>query len=294
MDKKKESAQTNLFYKMQKIDYRIIYVLIVLVLVLPLIFPPNLPILMKPYTITAYNMVNSLREKPGSVIFFEWDGHPVNYAELGLSGRALMYHAFRLPVKIIFFSLWAEGLVFFDTAVQQTIPSDRQYGRDYVFLGFLAGGEVAASKIADDFHSVFYTDYMGRILDQIPGAEWLKDIKGAKDAPMLISLPYMGSRQWLINQWQSRYKTPWVLCDQLSQLQNDVVLLNSGIIQGFLSGVRGAAEYDKLQGRQSVAASQLDCQTMACFLTFILVIIANIGYFGARIKKREVKYTVSR
>lgn len=285
--------QKSIWDRMQEIDDKILYIALFLSLLLPLLIPIGIPSPMMPETIQAFNVVSSLAnlpvEKTYQVIFFQWDAHPVNYAEQGTGGKSLMYHAFRLPVKIVFFTLKAEGLTLFDSAIEICLPKDgsRIYGRDYVYLGFRTGGIAAGNLITEDFRAFASTDYKGTPLSQIPGLNWLTDIRGAKDCPMMLGLNYMETGGYMTETLKVNYpKVLIVTSGQQNQFPAAKSNIAAGLLNGIVSGIRGSAEYDKLLGRKTSTIAQMDSQSTSAILTLGLIILTNIGYWGGKMSKR--------
>lgn len=282
-------SQKSILERLQTIDRKIIYVVVLICLIFPLLSPLGIPFRVSAETQNSFNIVNSLKNKPGSIVFFDFDAHPVVMGETGLAGRSLMYNVFRLPVKIVFFSLYSEALVYFDWAVTQTRSPDKIYSIDYVYLGYFVGGEAAVAKIVDDLRGIAYADYKGTPVDQIPV---LKGITGGKDATMLIGWPFMNSKTWILNSWVAKYHPTYVLAIEPQHYTTDVVYLRSGLYSGLVIGSKGSAEYDLLMDRKSITLGQMDSASLYGFLTIALIAIGNIGYFGTKLRKKTEKVEV--
>ncbi len=57
---------------------------------------------------------------------------------------------------------------------------------------------------------------------------------------------------------------------------------DSGQIIGFLGGLKGAAEYEVLNGIPGSGVEGMDAQTIAHLFMILLVILGNLGYFLER------------
>ena len=64
-------------------------------------------------------------------------------------------------------------------------------------------------------------------------------------------------------------------------------VLNSGQVQGLLSGLRGAAEYEVLVGHPGTATRGMDAQSVVHFVIAGFIVVANFLYFAERRQRKR-------
>ena len=62
--------------------------------------------------------------------------------------------------------------------------------------------------------------------------------------------------------------------------------VNAGQMTGLLGGMKGAAEYEIMVGKEAKAMRGMDAQSLAHLMIILLVVIGNIGYFATRKKEK--------
>jgi len=277
-----KQEKKNLGQKLQSIPREAIFLLVLLSLVLPLLHPLLLPITVANWTKASFAQVQNL--KAGDVVFVGFEPHPVTFPEQGIAAQSIIYHVFHKPVKIVFFSIYPTGQMYYESTIKRSsVPADKKYGVDYVYLGYIAGGEVAAAGIADDIHKTVTVDYYKTPLDELP---MMKDINGAKDGKLLIFCAYEDTRYMYIRQWAGKYGIAAITTDQTGHITEDMVYYTNNILKGIVCGSRGGAEYDLLVGRATLTIAQMDSQSAYHILALILIVIGNVGYF---LEKRGTK-----
>lgn len=58
--------------------------------------------------------------------------------------------------------------------------------------------------------------------------------------------------------------------------------IRSGQLQGFLGGLRGAAEYEQLVGIAGEGLAGMDAQSLGHITVIAFIVLGNIGYFVAK------------
>ncbi|MFH2049939.1 MAG: hypothetical protein ABIJ12_10885, partial [bacterium] len=107
-----------------------------------------------------YNYIDSLPE--GSTIIFSFDHEASSLPEIRPIGLALLRHAFKKGHKLIGFALLAEGTVIGYRMMQNTAKEyNREYGSDWVYLGFKPQYIAAILSMGESFQRTFPEDYLG-------------------------------------------------------------------------------------------------------------------------------------
>lgn len=267
--------------KILGIDRRIIATIALIALVYPLLFPIGLPLNINKYTILTYNVIDNLPE--GSVVIFEASFDTGYYGSIGPSFTAVMQHAMLKNLKMIIYALHIEGPIVFDTAfndIPQSVRDTYVYGEDYVFLGFMTGGESAQLTAAQDLRSLYSYDVYGTPLDDIPV---LDGVNSYEDYDMVIIAcrggEYGGHSMRI---WAETFNMPLIRLGQMATVP--VQLIDAQLLVGFVRGTRGAAEYELLLNSPGNALGMLDAMSLFFSFLIISVVIGNIGYF---LKKQE-------
>ncbi|MBI3302600.1 MAG: hypothetical protein HYZ72_11095 [Deltaproteobacteria bacterium] len=262
--------------RMLSLDRRGIFLLIAVVTLLPLLYPVGLPIRVSPEVRKIYDHIESLPE--GAVFLLSFDFEPAGKPELYPMSVALLRHAFRKRFKVLGVTLWPAGTGMAELAFAQGAQeSDKEKGKDYVFLGYAPGEASAIISMGQDLYAAFPTDYYGATTADLP---MLKNVRSLRDIQYAVSLSagVPGIDTWYV---YSKEKYGFELgggCTAVSA-PRFYPLLNTGQINGLLGGLRGAAEYETLMGREGKATAGMDAQSATHFLIIVLILLCNCFYF---------------
>src|SRR5215471_5040778 len=263
-------------HRLLRLDRRIIFLLVGLATLLPLLYPVGLPIRVSPEVRRVYDYLESLPE--GSLFLLSLDFEPGGKPELYPMAIALLRHAFRKNLKVLGMTLWPAGTGLAEMAFAQIAQeSGKETGKDYAFLGYAPGDASAVISMGQDFHAAFPTDYYGVKTTELP---ILNNIHSLRDVHYVISLSvgFPGLDTWYV---YGKEKYGFELgggCTAVSA-PRFYPLLNTGQINGLLGGLRGAAEYEILLGREGKALAGMDAQSATHFLIILLIVVCNSVYF---------------
>ena len=266
----------NLAHRLLRLDRRIIFLLVGLATLLPLLYPVGLPIRVSPEVRKVYDYLEQLPE--GSVFLLSLDFEPGGKPELYPMAIALLQHAFRKNLQVLGMTLWPAGTGLAETAFSQIArESGKEKGKDYAFLGYAPGDASAVISMGQDFHAAFPTDYYGVKTTELP---ILGNIHSLRDVHYVISLSvgFPGLDTWYV---YGKEKYGFELgggCTAVSA-PRFYPLLNTGQINGLLGGLRGAAEYEILLGKEGKALAGMDAQSATHFLIILLIVVCNGVYF---------------
>lgn len=265
----------NLTQSLLRLDRRIIFLLIGLATLLPLLYPAGLPIRVSPEVRKVYDHIESLSE--GSTFLLSLDFEPGGKPELYPMAIALLRHAFRKNLKVLGMTLWPAGAGLAETALSSIAEEmGKIRGEDYVFLGYAPGDASAVISMGQDFHAAFPTDYYGTKTETLP---LLTSIRTLRDVQYVISLSvgFPGLDTWYV---YGKEKYGFELgggCTAVSA-PRFYPLLHTGQINGLLGGLRGAAEYELLLGKEGKALAGMDAQSATHFLIIFLIAVCNGVY----------------
>ncbi|MEM3056864.1 MAG: hypothetical protein QW639_06520, partial [Candidatus Bathyarchaeia archaeon] len=127
---------------------QLLYTLLIIFALIPMFYPLRLPINISDRTRKVYRYIDGL--KPGSYIFIDFDYDPAGRGEIEPQAVAMIKHLFDKGCKLVVASLGTTGPVMWEI-MKRTNPdifSGKEYGKDYVNIGYVAGGESAAAGLA--------------------------------------------------------------------------------------------------------------------------------------------------
>ncbi|MGQ9663904.1 MAG: hypothetical protein ACUVUH_01040 [bacterium] len=274
---------------LSKIPRQIIYLVIALAIIIPLIVPIGMPINVMPQTKKLFDAIETLPADAKPVLV-SCDFDPQSMPELYPMLEALLNHLFAKNIKVLVMALWPQGAGMADLALS-TIPKvyNKEYGKDYVFLGYKAGAAAVVLGIGDKLKNVFPADYYNTNLDSLP---LTAGISNYDDISLVISLSAgdPGYRTWLFY-GQSKFAFKLGTGVTAVSAADTYPYLGSGQLAGVFAGMKGAAEYEtalyksgyKLTKREATKA--MDAQSLGHFFIMIFIIIGNVGFLLMRRRK---------
>ena len=283
-----------LLQKFVNLDRRIIYILVSLAVVIPLIYPLYIKINITPTVQNVYDTIENL--PPRSVIFLALDFDPASKPELYPMAEAVLRHAFKKNHRVIGMTFWLNGIglgdkVFADTAAEVSKETGREIvsGKDYVYLGWQIGDVNLVITMNDPDIGIKGTwpkDNYGRLTANMPA---LDGVNTLKDINYLVELAAGSS----IGAWYfyGKAKAKFLMgagCTGVmaSSYYN---LMKIGWINGFMGGLRGAAEYETLLKKAGKATGGMDAQSVTHMLIILSILLSNIAYFVNRSKGNQGK-----
>lgn len=261
------------------LDRRWIWLFVALAVIVPLLFPLKLPIEPSKPVRSAFAAVEAL--PAGSLVCMSFDYGPSTKVELHPMAVATLRHLFRRHVQVVGIALLPEG-AFFGREALNTVGAEagQKYGTDYVHLGYKNGGEVVLRGIGDDFRNLYTDDLEGTPVDELP---LMKRVRGWRSFDMVFT--WSAGRPGILEHVRvvgSQYDRTLVGGVTAVQAPEMYPFLNSGQLVGLLSGLRGAAEYEVLVGREGTATPGMDAQSIVHFLIAGFIVFANLVWFADR------------
>jgi hypothetical protein len=258
-------------YENQK---RIIYLIMFIVVAYPILRPLGLPIGITQYTRDYYNTIETL--PAGSVVLVHYGGDAASWGELEPQVIATVQHVFNRPLKIIFCSTWAMGSPFIDQAINRVNRGSKQYGVDYVHIGYIPGWETGVAALANNLHGIVNVDYYGHSI----AGTFLDSVSTGRDVALVVAFECgsAGSSTFL-TQYQVPFGTKVVAGSIGVIVPGTLPYYQSGQISGILASVRGAAEYELLTKNPGKGVIGTDVLSFAHLWVIAAVLIGNIVYF---------------
>ncbi|NIN63704.1 MAG: hypothetical protein GTO63_03115, partial [Anaerolineae bacterium] len=164
-------------------------------------------------------------------------------------------HLFEKPeIKIIMLAMGRdEGPLLAELTLKYIDKHGKEYGEDYVNLGFFAGAEAAMASFASDIPGLVKTDYYGTPIGQLKVMEGLSNLN---DVGLFICL-WSGTPGWseYLRQWYTPYEIPVVGGTLGIVGPGAQPYVAAGQLKGLVVGLRGGGEYEKLIGKPGEATA---------------------------------------
>jgi hypothetical protein len=269
--------------KFLKLDRRWVFLMMGLAVLIPLVTRISMPTGITPPVQDLYEAVDAI--EPGAKpLMLAFDFAPDTEPELMPMATAILRHCFSKGTKVIIYGgLYPQGAGMAQLALEEvTAEYDVASGIDYVFLGYIPGAGAVILSMGEDIKSTFERDYYGVRLDSLP---MLDDVRNYDDIPLMVdisgsSVPIL----WVLYAGARYGQEVGVGTTAVSAAQY-YPFLQTGQFVGMLGGLKGAAEYEKLNEDSGVrqerkrASIGMGSQSIAHILMIALIILGNIGYF---------------
>jgi hypothetical protein len=189
--------------------------------------------------------------------------------------RAALTHLFRQNVKVVCFTLWPTGPGIVDQILRSEADRHhKEYGKDYVFLGFKEGREVVMVQIANSLSNVFPLDFAGRSIADFP---LMKEADKLVDTKLMVNISagYPGTKEW-VQQVRTRFSVPLLSGCTAVSTPEYFPYYQSGQLSGLLGGLAGAAEYEKLIGVHGPASNGMPPQSLGHVAIIAFIVLGNV------------------
>lgn len=268
--------------KLLTLDRRWIFLVIGAAVAIPLFTRPSLPVEAQGPAKAFFREIESLPEGAPILVSFDFDA--ASQPELLPMGEAVLRHAFRKNLRVVVMTLWVTGLGITDGALDRVAKKEynKEYGKDYVFLGWKAGNETVILGMGQNLREFFPADNYGKPTGSMPV---LRGINSLKDFALIVSLSagYPGNREW-VQHGVARYGFKLSLGVTGVILPEVYPYLGAGQVKGLLGGIKGAAEYEGLLQVPGTGMGGMAALSFAHFVLIGLIIACNVLYFLSRRK----------
>jgi len=274
-----------LLARLSAIDRRYIFLFIAVAVLLPLLFPLNFPLRATAHTRSVFDIIERIPPE-GNPILLSFDYGPATMPECHPMAMALLRHAFARRIRVIGISLYADAAGLGEEAMQDAaLEYGREYGSDYVFLGYKPGVTAVMLAIGEDLKRTFPRDFYGKSTAEIP---MLAGVQNYAQIPLVVSLTGNNTGMFWVVYAGARYHA--TVADGVTAVMAAELYpyLQTRQLSGLIAGLKGAAEYEHLvrqagyvQGSQR-ASRGMDALSIMHLVIMGFIILGNIGYFLTR------------
>lgn len=275
---------TRFHERIMNVDRRIIFVCVALAVALPLIFPLNLPIGGSREATAYFEAMEALEE--GDAIIVSFDYEPDTMAELDPMSLATLRHAFRKNVRVIALTNYPGGAGIAERILSQAAGEfGKTYGEDYVFLGYNPDYSATMLRMGESIQATFPTDHYRNATSEIP---LLEAADSYEDIELLVTVTASALAEYWIIWAGGNYGQKIITGNTAIQAVLIYPFFQTGQLAGFLGGLKGAAEYERLIVTDGAAVRGMDAQSMAHLLIVLFILLGNVGFFlQKRAQRRE-------
>ena len=265
---------------------------------LPIILPLGLPVTTTHPTRMAFEFVENL--KPGDVVWLSFDYGPTSAPENDPMAEGFMRHCFSRNIKVVvsaLYGLGGLGLANSSIARLKAEFPEKEYGVDYVNLGYKDGSEAVMRRLGDNIAGAFPRDVRGTPISRFPIFDGVRSIRQVKVVFTAATGPI---GEYWVTLMNAQSGTPVIAGPTAVNAPKFYAFLNSRQLAGMLGGMKGAAEYEQLLSkrypklerfykstRSLTATRAMDVQTSTHAVIVLFIVMGNIGYFAQRRRARR-------
>jgi hypothetical protein len=279
--------------RFQHMDRRWIFLGMGLSILLPMLFPIELPFRVDERVRSAYTAVEEL--PAGSTVFISADFDPASRPELEPFFRANLHQLFRKDVRVVAATLWASAPPLVLPILEEIAAAHgKEYGKDWCFLGFKDGKELAIKALGENIPKTFPNDAKGTPTGEL---EVMRGFKQAKDFALLINVSagFPGTREYVL-QIQGQYDLHIISSTTAVSGPDYIPFYKAGQLVGLAAGMPGSAQYEKLvfpdgppPGVRLLATQAVSVLSFGHLFIVVLIVLGNLAYFLTRRTEKPEK-----
>jgi len=266
-----------------------ICLLVAAAVIVPFLYTLPLPFEPSPWAKAVYNTLDKL--PPGSHVLLSFDYGPGSKEEIYPMSLAILRHCHKKGLVPVVMTHVVSNVDLSRKACEQAAADAKEMwgkevrsGRDYVYLGFKPGYSNLVLNMGESIKGAFPKDYYGQPTQTMKA---LEGVDSLKDIDMGMSLASIGSIEMWIAFGADRSGFPFAAGCTAVMTADMYPYLQSKQMVGFLSGLRGAADYEQLVGVPGDATRGMQSQSVTHVLLIILILGANVVFIAGRIRSRR-------
>ena len=235
----------NFFERMQSLDRRWIYIVVALAIIIPLMIPYNSDNVTSPSTENLYQMIDSFADREDRAILLSFMHDASTMPELYPMEIAIIRHCFERNIKVFALTFLTSGAPIIDYAfnsVKEEYP-DIKSGVDYCNFGYKPQAMAVVLGMGDNIANTINTDAEGRKLESLP---IMKGITNYNEMNLVVEFSGSTPGTYWIFYARPKFGVNVALGVTAVMAADQYPYLQSGQLIGMLTGLKGAAEYEKL------------------------------------------------
>jgi len=260
-------------------DRRWIYLSVAIAVVIPFFLQARFPISITPEARQLYDAVEALPDS--SIVMLTFDVYPSTLAETEPMAIAALHHLFRKNIRVVTMTTIPFGGPSIAERVTRKMAAEygKVYGTDYVNLGYKANYVAVLQGMGVSIENIYPTDNEGTRLSELP---LMSEVKNYDDIDFIYVVADNGIVDYWISIVEAQYHTPVGAGVTAVMAPKFYAYIGSGQMTGMLGGMKGAAEYEILVGKEAMAFKGMDIQSLVHFLIIGFIILGNAAFFVTR------------
>jgi len=264
------------------VDRRLIFLVIGAGVAIPLLFPLGLPVGVSREATAYHEAIEALA--PGDIVIFAFDYEPDVMAEVDPMSYATLSRIFAKGVRVVALADYAGGVGIALRILGETArESGRQYGSDYVFLGYNPDYTATMLRMGESIRQTFPIDHYGTPTGELA---LMREVDNYAGVDLLVSISGSALAEYWVIFAGGKFGQKVIAGNTAIQAVLIYPYFQTGQLSGFLGGLKGAAEYEQLIGRRGLGLRGMDAQSVAHLLIVCFIVLGNVGYFTARARRR--------
>jgi hypothetical protein len=268
----------SIWEKLMSVPREVVMGLVFIAILIPALNPLGLPLMVGSMSEAWYDTVDSL--PAGSIVLFDIGYGSGGYPSLGPGNIAAFHQLFEKDLRIVMMATALEGGMMYPLIMDGVKPESNYgavYGEDYVFLGYIAGGQTAMAGVLGDLHALASADYQGTSLSSL---SLMDEVSGAEDFDLVAYMTTAGgTAEGWVYQAYSQYNRP-VVGGMLSMMTTSMKpYYDSGQMLGLMDGIKGAADLEFLTNHPGDAIVSSDILSFTQTLVLIFILIGNVAFW---------------
>ena len=278
-----------------RIHRKAIYVMVIVALAFPIMCNISMPPAPLPAAKAIFDRVEKMardrREggadaKKVALVAVDWGPH--TRAECHPQTEAVVRHLMARGIPFVILTTVVDGAGYAREIPEKVAREyGREYGKDWVDLGYKPGRAVFVRQIAKDLKGAARVDRDGTPLSELAVT---KDVKDAGDVALLVEMTGLVG---FFNMWVQFFQTDRARPDFAHGCTSVTIAeaytyLESGQIVGLFEGIAGPAAYNELfeESRKkgephasTEARTHMTAQSFAHLLIIVLIVLGNVGIY---------------
>jgi hypothetical protein len=265
------------------IDRRLIFIGVALAVAIPVLHPIGMPIGSSREASDFFRALETVR--PGQAVIFSFDYEADTRAELDPMSVATWRYCLSKDIRVIALTNYAGGPGIAEAVFRQVgAERGKTYGKDFVFLGYNADWQGTILRMGESIRATFPTDHYGARLDTMAV---MAGVDRYADIPLVVTIAASAVGEYWAIFAGGRYQVKVIAGGTAIQAVLMYPYYNAGQILGFLGGLKGAAEFEKVSGFTGAATPGMDAQSAAHVLMVVFILLGNVAYALKRRAGRE-------
>lgn len=282
-------TSSQFWQRSQTIDRRIIYVILLLFILGPLFAKKfSLPIIPSKQSTDFYNTLQQVPTDKMILIDGQWS--PSTRGENQWQTQALLIHVMQRHGKFAILSFDPQNNTVVQGMVEALAPKYGYVeGRDYVNFGYKPFSVFAQTvqAMATNVPGALKKDRKGTKLSAMPIMDGVHTIQ---DFGAVVEVTASATPEAWIGLGglrQANHQVPFLVAATAVGAPTYYPYLDAGQIQGMLTGIKGAGDYEFLLGTSTFGTRATSALSLVYLLIIGLIILGNVGYYAGRAADRR-------